>query len=403
MISRALNAYLHAYRGLGKPVWILACVQLINRSGSMVLPFMTVYMTTSLGYSKVETGIIMSLYGAGGLAGSYLGGRLTDSIGPFTVQFLSLITGGISYLLLPLLTGFYALGAGIFVCAVLNDSLRPANSAMTGHFATAETTTRSFSLMRMAINLGVAIGPAVAGVLAAANYTWLFVGDGLTCIAAGCVFYWYFRNKRPVMHEHVQSEKKKQQTPYTDWRYIWFLILVLCYAGAFFQIFTGLPLYYKDVYLKTEHAIGLLLAFNGLIVFFFEMVLVSVIEKKLTPVQSLFIGSCMLGSSFLILNMFSGGWVLFTSMALLSFSEIFAMPFMISHAIKSATPSTRGSYVAAYTIAWSLAFIISPIGTAGIIDNWGYTALWYVFGVFCVLIGLGFSRLRMQYTVQVSE
>lgn len=402
MIARALNAYSQAYRGLGKPVWILAFVQLINRSGSMVLPFMTVYMTTSLGYSKVEAGIIMSLYGAGGLAGSYLGGRLTDSIGPFTVQLLSLITGGISYMVLPLFTGLYALGAGIFVCAVLNDSLRPANSAMTGHFATAETTTRSFSLMRMAINLGVAIGPAIAGVLAASNYTWLFIGDGLTCIAAGAVFYWYFRDKRPAVHERQQTEKNENNSPYTNWRYIWFLILVLCYAGAFFQIFTGLPLYYKDVYLKTEHAIGLLLAFNGLIVFFFEMILVSAIEKKLTPVQSLLIGSCMLGLSFLILNLFSGGWVLLTSMALLSFSEIFAMPFMISHAIKSATPATRGSYVAAYTIAWSLAFILSPIGTAGIIDSWGYDVLWYIFGVFCVFIGLGFSRIQMQYKVQTT-
>lgn len=403
MIARAMNAYARAYRGLGKPVWILAFVQLINRSGSMVLPFIVVYMTKSLGFTTVEAGVIMSLYGAGSLLGSFLGGRLTDSIGPFKVQILSLTTGGISYLILPLFTGFYALGAAIFVCAVLNDSLRPANSAMTGHFATPETTTRSFSLMRMAINLGVAIGPAIAGLLAASSYTWLFIGDGLTCIAAGGVFYWYFRNKQPAVHERKQEASHKNKSPFTDASYIWFLILVMCYAGAFFQIFNGLPLYYKDVYIKTEHAIGLILAFNGLIVFVFEMVLVSAIEKKLTPVQSLFIGSCMLGFSFLLLNFFTGGWVLLVSMALLSFSEIFAMPFMISHAIKSATPATRGSYVAAYTIAWSLAFILSPIGSAGIIENWGYEALWYIFGSFCVLIAFGFSRMRMQYTSQIAE
>ncbi len=396
MIAKAFQAYSQAYRGIGKPVWILAVVQLINRSGSMVLPFMTIYMTTSLGFTMVQVGIIMSIFGAGGLVGSFLGGKLTDSIGPFTVQVLSLITGGISYLILPLLTGFYGLAIGIFVSAVLNDSLRPANSAMTGHFATPETTTRSFSLMRMAINLGVAIGPAVAGLLAGISYVWLFVGDGITCIAAGIVFYFYFSDKRPQTHKEPHTRDDAARSPYKDMRYIWFLLLVLGYAAAFFQIFGGLPLYYKDVYLRTEHAIGLLLGFNGLIVFFFEMITVSEIEKRLTPVQSLVTGSVMLGISFILFNLFTGTWVLILSMILLSFSEIFVMPFMISHAIKTATPKTRGSYIAAYTIAWALAFILSPLASAQILDNTGFDVLWWVFGGLCLLLSVGFSQLQLQ-------
>ena len=89
VLAKFFRTYKEAYHGITKPVWILATIQLINRTGSMVLPFMTVYMTSALGYTKTEAGIIMSIFGICSLAGSYLGGRCTDKFGPFKVQFLS--------------------------------------------------------------------------------------------------------------------------------------------------------------------------------------------------------------------------------------------------------------------------------------------------------------------------
>lgn len=394
MFGKALNIYLDSYRGINRSVWILAAIQLINRSGSMVLPFMTVYMTANLGYSTVQAGIIMSVYGLGGLLGSYLGGRWTDKFGPFQVQLFSLLFGGGCYLLLPLLTGFYSLALGIFVCATVNDAMRPAASSMIGHFATKETTTRSFSLMRMAINLGVAIGPAVAGLLAETNYFWLFFGDGITCIAAGVVFFFYFRGKRPQIHKEDKQEDQSQKSPYTEPAFLYFLFLCFCYAAAFFQIFSSIPLYYKDVYFQSEKAIGLLIGFNGVIVFLFEMITVSQIEKRFKPERLIIAGTLMLGVSFAIFNLFTGMWVLITAMTLLSFSEIFAMPFMISHVVKTATPQTRGSHLAAYTIAWSVAFIVSPYCSTQIIDKLGFDALWWTFGIFCAIIAIGFLKVR---------
>lgn len=68
VFGQLLATYKDAYRGITKSVWILAAIQLINRTGSMVLPFMTVYMTSSLGYSKTQAGLIMSIFGIGSLA-----------------------------------------------------------------------------------------------------------------------------------------------------------------------------------------------------------------------------------------------------------------------------------------------------------------------------------------------
>jgi len=401
VIIQALQAYKDAYKGIGKPIWMLAVIQLINRSGSMVLPFLTVYMTTSLGYSAVQAGTIMSVFGIGSLIGSYLGGRFTDRFGPFPVQLGSLILGGLAYLILPFLIEFYLLAAGVFICALINDSLRPAILAMTTHFTTSENTTRSFSLLRMAINLGVAIGPAVAGMLAGVGYFWLFIGDGITCMAAGVVSYYYFRNRRPE-HKAPTAAQTSSGSPYRNARFMFYMFLCFCYAAAFFQIFSGLPLYYKDVYGKTEHAIGLLLALNGLIVFVFEMITVSQIEKRFRPVQLVVIGTAMLGASFILLNAWHAPMALIVSMILLSFSEIFAMPFMISHVVKSSTQQTRGSYLAAYTIAWAVAFILSPYCSTMIIENYDYTALWWVVGIFCMLTAIGFSRTRSARPAEIT-
>ncbi|MFI5172306.1 MAG: MFS transporter [Chitinophagales bacterium] len=395
MFASVYKIYTNSYKDLTRSVWILAFIQLINRSGSMVLPFMTVYITKSLGFSIPLAGLIISFFGAGSLVGSFLGGYLTDKIGPFKVQFFSLVLGGISYLALPFITNFYLLAGGFFICALINDSLRPAASSLISHFSTPETTTRSFSLLRMAINLGVAIGPAVAGLLAGINYTWLFVGDGLTCIAAGLVFYFYFRSKQPQTHKTTNEQAIKARSPYRSTSYLLFIGLCMLYALAFFSIFTGIPLYYKDVYHKSEETIGLLIGFNGLIVFIFEMVIVSQIEKRFAPARLIVFGSLLLGLSFILFNLWTGTLLLLVSMALLSFSEIFAMPFMISHVVNSATPQTRGSFIAGYTIAWSVAFIISPYGSAWLIENYDFETLWWVMGGLCAITALGF-RLQLK-------
>lgn len=359
----------------------------------MVLPFLTVYMTASLGYSTVQAGIIMSVFGIGGMLGSYLGGRLSDKLNPFHVQVASLIFGGLAYLLLPMMHGFYALAAGVLICALINDALRPAISSMVGYFATPETTTRSFSLLRMAINLGVAIGPAVAGMLAGVSYVWLFVGDGITCIAAGIVSYFYFRHKQPVKQEKKHTDAP-EKSPYTDPAFMYFLLLCFVYAFTFFQIFSSIPLYYKDVYLKSEQAIGLFLAFNGLILFVFEMITVSQIEKRFSPMRLIFTGNVMLGLSFVLFNVWHADLILILSMLLLSFSEMFAMPFMIAHTIHSSTPATRGSYTASYTIAWSVAFIASPYLSTLIIEHFGFSVLWWVMGSLCFIAAYGITKTK---------
>jgi predicted MFS family arabinose efflux permease len=153
-----VQLYKNAYNGLTRETWFLALVILINRSGTMVIPFLTMYATQKLGLSIVQAGFIMALFGAGSIVGAFIGGKVSDAIGFHFVQMIALLGGGIMYIVVGYLTSYVSLSIGIFFLSVINESFRPANSAATAYYSQSENRTRSFSLNRLAINLGWAFG-----------------------------------------------------------------------------------------------------------------------------------------------------------------------------------------------------------------------------------------------------
>jgi predicted MFS family arabinose efflux permease len=380
---------------------MLALVMFINRSGSMVVPFLSVYLTQSLHFSLEKTGIILTIFGAGAMAGSLLGGWLSDRIGPFRVQLLSLLLGGGLLLVLATLKTFPLLAVGIFVMSVTVECLRPANTASVALYARPENVTRSFSLNRMAVNLGFSIGPALGGLLASIAYEWLFIADGVTCIAAGLFFYFYFRGKRrnpPAPAEAKVFEPEPNQSPYQDLRFLAFVFFTTCYAIIFFQFFTTLPLYYRQVYGLSESMIGLLLGFNGLLVFLFEMIVIHLIGQRPAFRWLVVLGTLLCGVSYALLNIATGMGALFVAMILVTFSEIFAMPFMITYTINRAGEKHRGAYIGLYTLAYSVAFILAPYLGTHLVAGYGFTTLWWAAGIASLPTALGFFAV-MRHTL----
>jgi predicted MFS family arabinose efflux permease len=395
-----LTLYRNAYGGLALSSWMLALVMFINRSGSMVVPFLSVYLTQSLRFSLEETGIILTIFGAGAMAGSLLGGWFSDRIGPFRVQLLSLLLGGGLLLALATLKTFPQLAVGIFLMSVTVECLRPANTASVALYARPENVTRSFSLNRMAVNLGFSIGPALGGLLASIAYEWLFIADGVTCIGAGLLFYFYFRGKRrnpPAAAATTDFEPQPTRSPYRDLRFLAFVLFTTCFAIIFFQFFTTLPLYYRQVYGLSESMIGLLLGFNGLLVFLFEMLFIHLIGQRPAFRLLVVLGTLLCGVSYALLNVATGMVVLFVAMILVTVSEIFAMPFMITYTIHRAGEKHRGAYIGLYTLAYSMAFILAPYLGTHLVAGYGFTTLWWAAGIASVPTALGFFAV-MRHT-----
>ena len=391
-MSRKIQLYKNAFEGLSRPAWMLSLVMLINRSGTMVLPFLGIYLTSSLGFNLEQTGIILSCFGIGSMAGSFLGGWLTDKFGHFYVQFLSLLIGGIIFILLSSVKEFYSLAIGVLLLSTIAESFRPANASSVSFYAKPQNVSRAFSLNRMAINLGFSIGPAIGGLLAAISFTLLFLADGITCIVAALFFFFYFKNIKgqQVKTEEKENGKVKDRPAYKDRQFLVFTLLTSCFAILFFQLFISLPLYYREVYQLSESKIGMLLALNGIVVFSLEMILVYILGRTMQVHQLIFIGLVMLGIGFAVLNLIHSEVILAVGMFILSVAEIFAMPFMVTFVVQKSEIKNRGSYMGMYSFAYAVGHVFSPLISTLIIDKIGYEWLWWLSAIASVIVGFGF-------------
>lgn len=392
--------YKNAFSGLPRNIWLLALVMLINRSGTMVLPFMSVYLTQHLHFSVGQSGIILSLFGAGSVIGALIGGRLSDSWGCKQVQLVSLILGGVLFLTMVLAKTFEAVAVMVVITAIVSEALRPANSASVAHFCTPETRTRAYSLSRLATNLGFAVGPTLGGIMAYYSYEWLFVADGLTCIAAGILLQIFLPKVEPThKHEPVHTIDKKdfkrQNSPYRDTFYLFFVTLVSMYATGFFQFFSTLPLHYKLNCGLDEFTIGMLMSLNGAVIVLVEMVVVYKLQHKSEPMRIIMVGVGLMLLSYLILVVEAQAFVAIVAYVLvISFSEILSMPFMSTFVLERSRPSTRGQYMALYTVAYSVAHIVAPILGTQVVAWAGFAMLWKVLIFISLVTIIGFVALN---------
>jgi predicted MFS family arabinose efflux permease len=391
----------NAYGGLPRAVWLLALAQLINRSGTMVVFFLAVYLSENLHFSLSRTGIVMGCAGLGSLLGVYVGGRLTDRIGYFPVMVGSLFAGSIMMFITGQQHNFYVMCLMFFLLNALGDAFRPANMVAVSHYSTPETYTRSVSLNRLAINLGFAFGPALGGLLVPYGYNLIFIADGITCLGAAAVVYFLLENRhhsavaqRTVSEKHATGIIENSGSAYKDRIYIVFLFLSALYAIAFVQFFTTMPLYYTNVERFDAPRIGLLMGLNGLLVAGIEMIMIYKIEKKMTMYNFIALGSLLVLLSYISL-LFLGGYAwMITITVIISFSEMFAMPFMNTFMNSRSVAANKGQYAALYVMSWSAGQSLTPIIATQVIEKAGYTALWIVMAAFSLIICVGIKWLE---------
>lgn len=354
-------------------------------------------MTIELGFSIVSVGWVLLCFGLGSLVGSYLGGYLTDKIGYYWVMFWSLFGGGLMFIMLGFVDTVALLGGIVFLTSTIADALRPAVMTAIAAYSKPENRTRAFSLIRMAINFGWAMGPAIGGWLVNYKGYWtLFWADGLTCVAAALIFVLFMKAKKVEKEQKVLKGTGFSHSPYNDKEYLFFLFLTLIGAIVFMQFLYTLPVFYKEKMAFSELTIGNILAVNGLLIAFTEMPLVYILERKLKAIDSIWIGVLMYGVAYVMLNLTVGTSfiIAITSMVVLSIGEMFNMPFTNTFAINRASEENRGAYMGLFTMTYSVAHIIGPPLGTQTVHHFGFVALWNLMGVMSLVSAIGFWYLK---------
>lgn len=384
MLKGIGNAYRSAFAGLPREAWILAGATLVNRAGTMVLPFMSLYLTRSLGFSTAEAGRVLGLYGIGAVAGAYLGGWLSDRVGAIRVQQVSLLATGAGFLALSQAHSRVALSLTVLLVAVISECFRPALFASVVQVTTPAVRTRSLALLRMAVNLGMSAGPAVGGFLAVHDWTLLFVADALTCWAAAVVLFLTLRHVGRGTVERSADPAAAAATPWRDRPYLLFLVLMTAFGTVFFQLMGTLQLYLRDAYHLPENAIGLLLGLNAMIIVAAEMIVVRHVEH-LDPLRVLAVGCLLVCFGFFLMPFgTSVAWAVVTIL-FWTLGEMLSLPMANAIASHRGPAAAGGRFIGAYSLAFSLAFVIGPVTGTAVYQRFGGDVLWLAIGP----IGLG--------------
>ncbi len=377
--------YANTFRGLSTEVWWLSLITFINRSGTMVIPFLSLYLTKSLNFTLTDVGWIMSFFGLGSVVGTWIGGKLTDIIGYYKVMFVSLVLTGVLFVLLQYVETFYGFCVGIFLVMLVADAFRPAMFVALSAYSKPENKTRSVTLIRLAINLGFSAGPAIGGVIiTTVGYQGLFWVDGITCALASILLLKVLHPKKVNILDEVKTANPI--SAYNDKAFLIFFIAMFIFGFVFLQYFSTIPLYYKDSRLLSEFEIGLLMGFNGFFIFLFEMPLIKWLEDaKKSKIKLVTLGLFLTAMSFVVLN--TTGWIgiLILGMVLMTVGEMIAFPFSNAFAVERAKKGNQGEYMALYSISFSLSHIFSHNIGMQMVAKFGFTITWYAITIFaCV-------------------
>jgi predicted MFS family arabinose efflux permease len=400
MLKSAFRKYINNFKGFSREIWILTLVTFINRAGTMVLPFLSKYLNEDLHFTYNQVGWIMVSFGAGSMLGSWLGGKLSDKIGFYKIMIFSLFVSGLMLLAIQFVTSFNGLCVSMFLLMVVADMFRPAMFVSLSAYATPENRTKSLTLVRLAINLGFAAGPALGGlIIMSMGYKGLFWADGGTCILAILVFALLVKEKKKPKEskEAKLLLEANRESVFKDKPFWIFLGCCVITGVLFFQLFTTIPLYHKKQFDLTEFQTGLLLTLNGVLVFFLEMPIVSYIERnKLNKVKVVSIGCLLMAVSLFLMLFNTWAGILIIMMLFMTFAEMFAFPFSNSFAMSRAPKGHEGRYMAIFTMSFSAAHILSAKVGMSIIDAFGFQMNWLFMGILGLIgTGLGFWVIKL--------
>jgi MFS family permease len=378
-------------KGLPHDMWALFFTSLINRSGTMVIPFLALYLTKKIGVSPAEAGMALLVYGAAAFIAAPLTGKLSDKLGALRVMKFALFGSGIIFFLYSFITDYYWILAASFVLAAVNEAFRPANLSLITEIVAPPQRRMAFALNRLAINAGMSIGPVIGGFLTLIDYHYLFYANAVASVIAGVYFSsvkWSSLAGTQKVRTEEKNISKVKFAILSDKGYLFFLFAIVPANLVFFQHIGALPLYIVNDLGYTTAAFGLFSAINTVLIIIVEVPLNNWMND--TPYRkSLIIGALLAGIGF-------GGFAIATStvplviaIIIFTFGEMIFFPITAAYTSEIAPADRRGEYMGYYQMTFSFAFSAGPwLGTV-VYENYGSIILWsgaLIFGLITAVL-----------------
>lgn len=364
-------------KDLPHDMWALFFTSLINRSGTMVIPFLALYLTKKLGVTPAEAGTALLVYGLAAFLAAPLTGRLSDKFGSLKIMKFALFGSGVLFFVYSFINDYALILAASFILAAVNESFRPANLSLITEIVAPPQRRMAFALNRLAINAGMSIGPVVGGFLTLINFHFLFYANAVASIAAGI----YLSSvKWSSLSTNEITDQKEEKTKinisiFSDKAFLFFLFAIIPANLVFFQQLGAAPLYIVNDLGFSTAAFGLFNAINTVLIIFVEVPLNNWMNG--TPYKrSLMIGALLAGMGFGSFAIATTTITLAIAIIIFTFGEMIFFPTTAAYASEVAPAERRGEYMGYYQMTFSFAFSAGPwLGTV-IYQHYGSVILW---------------------------
>ncbi|MEU8102802.1 MFS transporter [Nonomuraea muscovyensis] len=376
-----------AVGGLPRPFWALWSGTLVNRLGTMVMPFTGVYLTQARGMSVAAAGLVMAVFGAGSLLSQLLAGVLADRIGRRATLAGSMVATAVTMLALGYSTSLFAVTAAMFVLGLVIDAYRPASNALVADLVSPAERPRAYGLLFWAINLGYAVGMTAGGWLAGVGFLWLFWIDAVSCVAFAVLVWRAVPETRPAVRETPGGFGLVLR----DRVMLGFTLTVLGNAFMYAQTVTMLPVAMTKVVGLPTGEFGVVMALNGVLIVIVQP-LVSSRLGRFDPSRVLALGMTVMGVGFALTAFVTSAAGLAATIVVWTAGEIATAGLAGAIVALLAPAHLRGRYSGLFGFAWSAATVLAPL-TGGALLEAGPRALWFTVGGVGVVSAVGMLAL----------
>ncbi len=373
-------------RAMPRPFWVLLIGTFINRFGTFVMPFLTIYLAKK-GYSLITASYAVSAFGIGTLCGGMVGGWLADRIGRRNTIVVGTFAAALFYFLMHFAATFPQIILCVMLAGLSAGTYPPASNALLADVVPEPLRVRAYSALRVALNAGFACGAATAGFLAKYSYFWLFVGDAITTSLYGVIAlialpHGIRSTTERAPWKDALSHIRRNRPFHAAFFAALLMALVFSQFGTTYSAFVvslGLSLDLGGLRLSGETLYGVLLGWNGLMVMVAELPLTG-LTQRFDPRRVMALGYLLLGVGFAMNAGASSVTWLFLAMTVFTIGEMISMPVSSAYAAKLAPEPMRGRYMGVFSMTWSLASIFGPQFGFRIFDT-GPDLLWIICGV----------------------
>jgi MFS family permease len=345
--------------------------------GSMVWPFLTIFLRRELDVSLTTVTLLLTLNSAAGLAATAVAGPAVDRFGRKGAMLISLTMTGATLGAMSVastLSGWQVLMA---LLGGFGPLYRVAADAMVADLVPAEGRPGAYALLRMIANLGVAIGPAVGGFLTAVSYDLAFYAASSASLIFALLILVFGRETLPLRTSRPEVREQAGYGPVLrDGRFLLFCGTYTLAGMAYSLMMVLLPVYAKEGFGVPENQYGFILATNAAMVVAFQYAVtrrtVRYPALRVLSTGSLFyafgVGSVALGASFS---------AFLASMVLLTIGELIMVPTSTSLTAALAPATMRGRYMGVYALTWGASVGIGPVVGGLLSDRFAPVAIWY--------------------------